>query len=158
MIYTLCELSNNLTQHTFPALGSGKPKLITSQSITPPDTAANITTPLAAAELLYDDGLFYASNRNDPHPKGDAITIFKSQPKLHPVGYVRTGLNYLRGVAFVGDEKEYVIAAGMLGGGIKVFKRVPAAQGYLSEVAHLPNGTVAQPSSFVSLDWRFPPR
>lgn len=153
MIYTLCELSNNLTQHTLPALGSGKPKLVTTQSITPPGTPANLSTPLAAAELLYADDpvpLLYASNRNDPHPKGDAITVFKLQPKLQPVAYVRTGLNYLRGVAFLGPQKEYVIAAGMLGGGIKVFKRVPAAQGYLSEVAHLPNGTVVQPRSYRS--------
>ncbi|CAG7849406.1 SubName: Full=Uncharacterized protein {ECO:0000313/EMBL:CCA71806.1} [Serendipita indica DSM 11827] len=153
-LYTLCELSNNLTQHTFPPLGLGKPKLVASQSIRPLDTTPD--APLAAAELLYADGpsaLLYASNRNDPHPQGDAITIFETRPKLQAVKYVRTGLNYIRGMNFVGPRKEYIIAAGMNGGGIKVFQVVSPARGYLSEVAHLPNGTIAQPSSFVWTQW-----
>ena len=111
---------------------------------------------MAAAELLYAEGpnpLLYASNRNDPHPQGDAITIFETLPKLRAVKYVRTGLNYIRGMNFVGLRKEYIIAAGMNGGGIKVFQIVSPARGYLSEIAYLPNGTIAQPSSFVWTEW-----
>jgi 6-phosphogluconolactonase (cycloisomerase 2 family) len=153
-LYTLCELSNNITQFTLSATGLKHASFVTTKSILPTDT--DPSGPLAAAELLYAESpnpLLYASNRNDPHPEGDAITVLETTPKLKAVAYVRTGLNYIRGMEFVGPKKEYVIAAGMNGGGIKVFKRVSAKSGYLSEVAHLPNGTVAQPSSFVWTEW-----
>ncbi|PVG01014.1 3-carboxy-cis,cis-mucoante lactonizing enzyme [Serendipita vermifera] len=152
--YTLCELSNNITQFMLSVTGLKNAAFVKTQSIRPPDT--DVSAPLAAAELLYAESptpLLYASNRNDPHLEGDAITVLEISPKLKPVAYVRTGLNYIRGMEFVGPKKEYVIAAGMNGGGIKIFKRVSAKSGYLSEVAHLPNGTIAQPSSFVWTNW-----
>jgi hypothetical protein len=49
----------------------------------------------------------------------------------------------------VGDNNAYLIAGGMKGGGIKIYERVSADQGYLKEVASLATGVVDQPSSFV---------
>ncbi|CAG8743012.1 11554_t:CDS:2, partial [Acaulospora colombiana] len=152
---SISEKPGNGPRHSvIVATGLKNAAFVKTQSITPPDS--DPSAPFAAAELLYAESptpLLYASNRNDPHPEGDAITVLETTPKLKPVAYVRTGLNYIRGMEFVGPKKEYVIAAGMNGGGIKVFKRVPAKLGYLSEVAHLPNGTIAQPSSFLWVNW-----
>ena len=62
---------------------------------------------------------------------------------------IRTGLQHLRGVALVGDNDAYLVAGGMNGGGIKVFERVSANQGYLKEIVAIPARIVDQPSSFI---------
>lgn len=104
-----------------------------------------------AGELIFAQNptpLLYASNRDDPSPEGDAIAIFEPEP-LRKVAEIRTGLKHLRGVALVGDDDAYLIAGGMNGGGIKIYERVSADQGYLKELASFPAGTIDQPASFI---------
>jgi len=91
-------------------------------SIVPSDTPSS--APLVAGELLFahtPTPLIYASNRDDPSAQGDAIAIFDINP-LTKVAEVRTGLQHLRGVAFVGENNGYLIAGGMKGGGIKIYE------------------------------------
>jgi len=112
---------------------------------------------MGAAELLYalhPTPLLYASNRNltvDPTNigDGDTITILSTTPALKPVGFVKTGLAQIRAMAFLGDNNEFLLAAGLLGGGIKVYERVSEEQGWLKEVASLNDTRIVQPSSFV---------
>lgn len=115
---------------------------------------ANTTVPLAGGELIFAENpvpLLYASNRDDPDPAGDAIAIFETVPRLVRVAEVRTGLKHLRGVAFIGDDNEFLIAGGLNGGGIKIFERVSADQGFLREIASLKEGVVDQPTSFIGV-------
>lgn len=149
-LYTLHERANTLTQQTAVTPSStGQPTEVASISIIPSDTPASAT--LYAGELLLahtPSPVMYASNREDPSPAGDAIAVFELNP-LTKVAEIRTGLQHLRGVALVGEDNAYLIAGGMKGGGIKVYERISAAQGYLKEVASLPAGVVDQPSSFI---------
>ncbi|PVG00800.1 3-carboxy-cis,cis-mucoante lactonizing enzyme [Serendipita vermifera] len=154
-LYTLHQNYNALTQHTLPALNSGmSPQLIANLTTVPPDTTSR--SGMEAAGLLYAESpsgsssspLLYASNRNDPSPSGDAITIFEIAPTLKAVAYVRTGVQHARALAFVGPNKEYIAVGGMNGGGIKVYKRVTASEGYLTQVAAFPAGQIYQPTGF----------
>lgn len=151
-LYSLHEKANTLTQQSIPSTplsDSTQPDPVASISIVPSDTPAG--APLVAGELLFAQTptpLIYASNRDDPSALGDAIAIFDINP-LTKVAEVRTGLQHLRGVALVGENNAYLIAGGMKGGGIKIYERVSADQGYLKEVASLAPGVVDQPSSFV---------
>jgi len=113
---------------------------------------------MGAAELLYASDLttLYASNRNfrvDPTNigEGDTITILSTTPELKPVGFVKTGLAQIRGMAFLGERDQFLLAAGLLGGGIKVYERVSEKQGWLKEVASLNDTRIVLPSSFVSV-------
>lgn len=155
-LYTLHQNYNVLTQNTLPPLSSGQSsQLVANISIIPPGTTSTVN--MQAGELLYAPSpsgglaspLLYASNRNDPSSLGDAIAVFETTPQLKVVAHVRTGLQHLRGMAFVGSTKEYIVVGGMNGGGIKVFKRVDASKGYLTQVAALGAGQVSQPTSFV---------
>ena len=152
-------MSNTVTQHSIAPLSSGKTEtpLVASVSILPPDLPDNAK--MGAAELLYalhPTPLLYASNRNltvDPTNigDGDTITILSTTPALKPVGFVKTGLAQIRAMAFLGDNNEFLLAAGLLGGGIKVYERVSEEQGWLKEVASLNDTRIVQPSSFVSV-------
>lgn len=149
-LYCLHETANTLTQQPIsPSATTAQPDTAASFSIIPSDTSSSAT--LVAGELLFAQSptpLLYASNRDDPNPQGDAIAIFEINP-LQKVAEIRTGLQHLRGVALVGDNDAYLVAGGMKGGGIKVFERVSANQGYLKEIAAIPAGNVDQPSSFI---------
>jgi 6-phosphogluconolactonase (cycloisomerase 2 family) len=144
-----------VTQHTFPAISSRQaPQLVANISVKPPDAPANAQ--MKAAELLYAPSvtsgaspLLYASNRDENNAQGDALAVFETTPSLKLVKHVRTGLRHLRGVAFLGENKEWIIAGGMNGGGIKIFKRVPAEDGYLTQVAALNITQIGQPATFV---------
>ena len=150
-LYTLHELSNTLTQHTLPALGSGtNPQLVATLPVIPPG-ASNTT--LGAGELLlspinsaYTSQYLYATNRNDPDSAGDSIAIFSVSPSLQLVKHVRTGLKHIRAAALAGANKEYLVAGGLNGGGIVVYKRINGGQDLL-ELARLTN-QVNQPTSF----------
>src|SRR5258706_1366798 len=138
-------MGNTVTQHTIAPLSSGVTATpqIANVSTLPPDSPniANMT----AAELLYTSSptpLLYASNRNltlDPANigDGDTITVLSTTPTLKPVGYVKTGLAQVRGMAFLGHKDQYLLAAGLVGGGVKVYERVSAEQGWLKEIANL---------------------
>ena len=152
-------MGNSITQHTIAPLSSGvtSTPLIANVSTLPPDrpNTANMT----AAELLYTFSpapLLYASNRNltlDPQNigDGDTITVLRMMPTLKPVGFVKTGLAQIRGMAFLGHKDQYLLAAGLVGGGVKVYERVSAEQGWLKEVAGLDDTRVVKPSAFVSM-------
>jgi len=154
ILYTLHENANTLTQHTLPPLGGSQAsRLVAEFSIVPPGVNGSV---LAAGELLYAPAgainktpLLYASNRNKPNAPpsaGDAIAIFQTEPELRLVGHVDTGLVHLRGVILAGPDQKYLLAAGLYGGGIKVFERINGGLG-LKELAkvdgvNLPTGLV----------------
>jgi hypothetical protein len=121
-----------------------QPDFVANISIVPSDTPSS--APLAAGELLFAQTptlLTYASNRDDTSAQGNAIAIFDINP-LTKVAEVRTGLQLLRVVALVRENNAYLIAGGMRGGGIKIYERVSADQGYLKEIASLGVGVVDQ--------------
>ncbi|KAG9035934.1 hypothetical protein FRB95_010142 [Tulasnella sp. JGI-2019a] len=113
---------------------------------------------LSEPTATFPDTLIYASNRNDPHPEGDTIVIFKpadESSEFEMIGQVRTGLHHLRGVAFDGEEGKYLFVAGLdqpgvKGGGIKVYERVDKGRS-LVEVAHLKEDQVENPTGLVIL-------
>ena len=150
-------MGNTVTQHSIAPLSSGvtDTPLVANVSILPPDLPFNNS--MAGAEILYASSptpLLYASNRNvalDPKNigEGDAITILSTVPTLKPIAYVKTGLAQIRAMAFLGDNDEFLLAAGLVGGGIKVYERVSEEQGWLKEVASLNDTLVDQPTSFV---------
>ena len=88
---------------------------------------------MAAAEILlteaspsFPEPFIYVSNRNTggQDPRGDAIAIFKVEPKLELLGHVFTGIDQIRGMEFGGPEKEFLIASGVAGSaGTIVLKR-----------------------------------
>jgi len=150
-------MGNIVTQHTISPLSSGNSttSIVANVTILPPGLPPNAS--MAAAELLYARSptpLLYASNRNtalDPANigDGDAITILSTTPELKVVGYVKTGLAQIRAMAFLGENDEYVLAAGLAGGGVKVYERVSGHRGWLKEVASLNDGRITQPTAFV---------
>jgi len=91
-----------------------------------------------AAEILipppnptYPIPYLYVSNRNDPSPLGDIISIFdlSNSDALELVSEVRSGLKHLRGMAFGGPNDKWLVAGGVNGGGVKVFERVDGGRG-----------------------------
>lgn len=101
---------------------------------------------MLAAELLippisatFPTPYIYVSNRNDPSPEGDLISIFSIEkdgtPKL--VKEVRSGLKHLRGMSFGGPDDRWLVAGGVFGGGVRVFERTEAGRN-LAVVASSP--------------------
>ncbi|KAI1798203.1 putative isomerase YbhE [Ganoderma leucocontextum] len=122
-LYTVHELASTLTQQAIPAAPNGTTgPLIANFSITPPDLPDGAA--MAGAEILmtetspsFPEPFIYVSNRNTgvQDPRGDAITIFRVEPKLELLGYVFTGLDQIRGMQLGGPEKEFLIASGVAG-------------------------------------------
>jgi len=157
-VYTVHELASTVTQHILVPGQTSSPPLAANVSVLPPDLPANAS--MFAAELLYASSptpLLYASNRNlalDPaNPgDGDTITILSITPSLQPVGFVKTGLAQIRAMAFMGDNDQFILAAGLVGGGINVYERVSKEQGWLKKVTSLNDTRITQPTSFVAVD------
>ncbi|KAF9012735.1 Lactonase, 7-bladed beta-propeller-domain-containing protein [Cyathus striatus] len=152
-LFTLLELSSKLVRHVFPPLPT-LPKLVASTPTlsnpqpTPNDMLAAenlIPTPNATFSTPY----LYLSNRNDPSPEGDIISIFAigNKEKLELVKEVRSGLKHLRGMVFGGSDDRYLIAGGANGGGVKVFERVDGGKD-LKEIAKV---DVEAPTGFLWL-------
>lgn len=94
-----------------------------------------------------------ASNRNISNnldPKGDTIAIFTTQPKLKVVNQVYTGLNQIRGM-MVSPCGNYVIAAGLVGGGLAVFEVTEGGANLVLRARYTGTGSV-EVSSFVWLE------
>jgi len=159
-VYTVHEMGNTVTQNSIHPLSSGNTSspLIANVTILPSDLPANAS--MGAAELLFAPSptpLLYASNRNlalnpDNPGEGDTITVLSMTPALKAVGHVKTGLAQIRAMAFLGEHNEYILAAGLVGGGIKVYERVSADQGFLKEIASLKDPRITKPTSFVGVE------
>ncbi|KAL5483101.1 hypothetical protein ACEPAI_8330 [Sanghuangporus weigelae] len=144
-LYTLMELAKKITVHDFRNPGSNPPLL--AEAVLPaPDDLKPLT--MLAAEILcpapnptFPDAYIYVSNRNDPRPHGDLISIFSvhkdGQTALERIGDVPTGLAHVRGFLFFGPDDRYVVVGGANGGGVKVFERINRGRS-MREVAHLP--------------------
>ena len=110
---------------------------------------------MIAAEILipapnssFPTPYLYLSNRNDPSPEGDIISIvaIENPDTLELVAEVRTGMTHVRAMQFGGPDDKYLIAGGTNGGGVKVFERVNLGKG-LKEVAS--NISVKAPTAFL---------
>ncbi len=133
-LYTLHETASTLTQQEIPPAPNGTTgPLLANFSVIPPGLpqgavmrAAEIQ--LAEASPSFPEPFIYVSNRNigDPplDPRGEAITIFRVEPTLEPIGFVFTGLDQIRGMELGGPENELLIASGVEGsGGTILLKR-----------------------------------
>lgn len=152
VLYTLLELASEVTAHHFPPLPA-EPTFITklpTQKLFPGDPAE---LGMLAAEILapkpnsaFPTPYLYVSNRNDPSPEGDIISIYSiaDPEKLESVAEVRSGLKHLRGMVFGGPDSKYLVAGGAQGGGVKVYERVDGGKG-LKEVAKV---AVEAPTGF----------
>ncbi|KAI0683998.1 putative isomerase YbhE [Cytidiella melzeri] len=137
VLYTLLELSSELTAHRFPPLPA-EPTLIATVPTMSKFPGNPQQLGMLAAEILlpkpnrsFPSPYLYVSNRNDPSPEGDVIAIFSVEDpeKLVPVAEVRSGLKHLRGMQFGGSDDKYLVAGGAQGGGVKVFERVDGGKG-----------------------------
>ena len=159
MLYTLLELSSEISAHRFPPLPASPTLLDTVPTMAhapPPEFAKD----MLAAEILlpapnpaFPTPYIYASNRNDPAPEGDTIAIFSPvggggpDGKIGYVAEVRTGLKHVRGMVFGGPDERWLVVGGARGGGVKVFERVDGGRG-LKEIAAV---DVEAPTGFLWL-------
>ncbi|KAF9479102.1 3-carboxy-cis,cis-mucoante lactonizing enzyme [Pholiota conissans] len=129
-IFTLLELKSKIVRHRFPALPA-LPSFVKStptMSHPPPEPtdmlAAEVAIPPKNA--VFPTTYLYLSNRNDPSPEGDIISVFSIEEpnSLDLVAEYRTGLNHLRGMVFGGPDDRYVVGGGANGGGVKIFERI----------------------------------
>ena len=79
---------------------------------------------------------------------GDTITVLSTGPALKPVEFMKTGSAQTRAMASFDDEDQY-LAACLVSGGVKVYERVSAEQGWLKEVASLNDTRICKPSVFI---------
>ncbi|KAJ7623281.1 Lactonase, 7-bladed beta-propeller-domain-containing protein [Roridomyces roridus] len=150
-LYTLNELNSTLSKHRFPPLPAEPSLIAVKPTMANPPPAP---TDMLAAELLipapnssFPTAYAYVSNRNDPSPEGDIISIFAIEGvELELVAEVRTGLKHLRGMLFGGVDQRWLVAGGAQGGGVKVFERVDGGKG-LKLVAE--NKEVEAPTGFL---------
>ncbi|KAF8515320.1 Lactonase, 7-bladed beta-propeller-domain-containing protein [Hysterangium stoloniferum] len=121
--------------------------------LNPPLNPTEIDPPPLPAEILctpvsevYPTHYLYVSNRNDPSPNGDVISIFEigAEGVFTLINEVRTGLTHARGIAF-DEEHKYLVAGGTSGNGVKIFERVAGGKN-LKEIAYLRD--VESPTGF----------
>lgn len=144
VLYTVLELTCEVSAHRFPPLPAEPTLLATAPTMSkfPGGPSELVMLPaeifVPPPNSAYPTPYLYVSNRNDPSPEGDVITIFAiaDSAKLENAAEVRSGLNHLRGMVFGGEDNKYLIAGGALGGGVKVFLRTDGGKG-LKEVASL---------------------
>ncbi|KAI0645063.1 putative isomerase YbhE [Trametes meyenii] len=156
VLYTVLELTSEVSAHRLPPLPA-EPTLLdtvpTVLAFPPPPASAD----MLAAEILapppnaaFPTPYLFVSNRNDPSPAGDVIAVFApadGEGKIGAVAEVRSGLRHLRGMEFGGPDGRWLVAGGVLGGGVKVFERVDGGKG-LRELAQV---EVAAPTGFLWL-------
>ncbi|KAF9524990.1 Lactonase, 7-bladed beta-propeller-domain-containing protein [Crepidotus variabilis] len=153
-LYTLLELSSKVVRHRFPPPPE-KPKFVASKPTmsNPPPQPNN----MLAAEILlpppnasFPAPYLYLSNRNDPSPEGDIISIFsvENSEGLELVDEIRTGLSHVRGIVFGGPDDKYLIAGGANSGGVKLFERINGGKA-LKEIAF--ERSIEAPTGFLWL-------
>ncbi|KIY62538.1 putative isomerase YbhE [Cylindrobasidium torrendii FP15055 ss-10] len=147
VLYTLLELTSSLAAHrdgkhikTLPTMSNPlpQPNEMLAAEILIPETNATFPTPY-----------IYVSNRNDPSPQGDIISIFTIEEDGSPtlVNEVRSGLKHLRGMVFGGPDNKWLVAGGVFGGGVKVFERLEGGRGLREVAASL--DVVESPTGFL---------
>ena len=153
-LFTILELTNKVVRHRFPPLPASPTFIKSTPTMSNPPSAP---TNQIAAEILIPPSntsfpipYLYLSNRNDPSPEGDIISIFSIQDSdsLDLIAEIRTGLKHLRGMVFGGPDDKYLIAGGINGGGVKVFERINGGRS-LRLVAI--NDSVQAPAAFLWL-------
>ena len=152
-VYTILELTNFVTAHKVPPLPAEPTFLISTPTKRNPLPHPN---DMLAAEILiptpneqFPAPYLYVSNRNDPSPEGDTISIFSiADDTLDLISEVATGLNHVRGMMFGGPNCEWLVVGGTKGGGVKVFQRVEGGKN-LEQAAHDPS--VQSPTGFAWL-------
>lgn len=163
-LYVLHELDNALSQYTLPPLKSSgapgctvAPKLVANFSVLPDEQPEGAVWGagelfLSPASAAFPEQFLYASNRNvgtGLDPRGDSLAIFAVKPELKLVTQAYTGLSQLRGVALLGEDGKYIIAAGLGGGGVSVFERVEGG----ADLKLVDNYSGPGSEKIVSFDW-----
>jgi len=153
-LYTLLELSNHIVSHKLSPMPGAPAALHTAPTLlNPPLNPTEKDPPPLAAEIMcppvseaYPTHYLYVSNRNDPSPEGDVISIFEigADGVFMLINEVRTGLTHARGMAF-DEEHKYLVVGGTFGKGVKIFERVAGGKD-LKEIAYLRD--VERPTGF----------
>lgn len=161
-VYTVHELANTVTHQIIPAIpGNDFPTVLANLSTLPAQVPAGsvfgagelLLLPVTGTTINTTQRYLLASNRNTSNnldPKGDSIAIFSTQPELKLVNQVYTGLNQIRGM-MVSPCGKYVIAAGLVGGGIAVFEVTEGGANMALLARYTGTGSV-EVSSFVWLE------
>ena len=153
-LYTLLELKSKVVRHRFPPLPAFPTFIKSTSTMSNPPPGR---TDMLAAEILipppnssFPTPYLYISNRNDPSPQGDIISIFSIQnpDSLELIAEIRTGLKHLRGMVFGGPDDMYLIAGGVNRGGVKIFERIDGGKSLRLIVT---NNSVEAPTSFLWL-------
>ncbi|KAF8805190.1 putative isomerase YbhE [Phlegmacium glaucopus] len=153
-LFTILELTSKVVRHRFPPLPALPTFVRSMPTMSNPPPAP--TDQLAAGILIpppnssFPTPYLYLSNRNDPSPEGDIISIFSIQnpDSLELIAEIRTGLKHLRGMRFGGPDDKYLIAGGAFGGGVKVFERIEVGKS-LRLIAT--NDSIEAPTDFLWL-------
>ncbi|OSX61607.1 hypothetical protein POSPLADRAFT_1040124, partial [Postia placenta MAD-698-R-SB12] len=140
ILYTVLELTNEVTAHRLPPAPE-EPTLLACVHTLRTAAPREAWPDMFAAEILVATSptpYLYVSNRDDPSSEGDTIAVFSLADPAKPelVNEVRSGLRHLRGMWFGGEDARWLIAGGVLGGGVKVFERVDGGKD-LKQVASL---------------------
>ncbi|KAF9021191.1 putative isomerase YbhE [Hymenopellis radicata] len=134
VLYTLLELTSSLSSHRSGVHINTVPTMSNPPPLPNDMLAAEILIP--SVNPSFPKPFIYVSNRNDPSPEGDFISIFaiEEDGAAKLVKEVRSGLKHARGMLFGGPDDKWLVAGGVLGGGVKVFQRTDGGEG-LEEVA-----------------------
>ncbi|KAF8874068.1 putative isomerase YbhE [Mucidula mucida] len=134
VLYTLLELTSSLSAHRSGVLINTVPTMLNPPPLPNDMLAAEILIP--SVNTSFPRPFIYVSNRNDPSPEGDFISIFDIEDNgaAKLVKEVRSGLKHARGMQFGGPDDKWLVVGGALGGGVKVFQRTNGGKG-LEEVA-----------------------
>ncbi|KAF8883252.1 Lactonase, 7-bladed beta-propeller-domain-containing protein [Infundibulicybe gibba] len=142
-LYTLLELTSKITRHRFPPMPDEPVFVADAPTLIHPHPPPN---DMLAAEILipapnskFPTPYLYVSNRNEPSPDGDAISIFSiaGTDTLELIAEVRTGLRHIRGMVFGGPDDRWLVAGGVNEGGVKVFERVDGGRSLKAVAANL---------------------
>ncbi|KAF9819528.1 hypothetical protein IEO21_01992 [Rhodonia placenta] len=128
ILYTVLELTNEVTAHRLPPAPE-EPTLFACVHTLRTPASFEAEPSMLAAEILIATSptpYLYVSNRNDPSPEGDTIAVFSLADPAKPELVNEFG----------GEDARWLIAGGVLGGGVKVFERVDGGKD-LKQVASL---------------------
>jgi 6-phosphogluconolactonase (cycloisomerase 2 family) len=153
-LFTILELTNKVVRHRLPPLPASPTFIKSTSTMSNPPPV--LTYQLAGEILIpppnvsFPTPYLYLSNRNDPSPQGDIISIFSihNPDSLDLIAEIRTGLKHLRGMMFGGPNDKYLIAGGVNGGGVKVFERIDGGKSLQLIVT---NDSIQAPTSFLWL-------